>query len=222
MGVLVAELLFRDTSEDSPSSHAERLGQRPATAPESDASLIARLRCGDRSAEETIFLTHYAALVGYARRFTPSVELAEEAAQDSLVRFLGHQRQLSPNLAEEIPHSIPALLRTIVRRHILDQWKHDRRVRRAHEGASAIGTPLGSAHSLELPDIMVERTEVARAIRDAFDALPPRTRLVAMMRWSDGLGRQAIAAELGTSVRTVDAQLYQAADRIRSALRHFR
>jgi len=225
MGMLVAELLFRDANDDASLVRAVPRVRRSAseTDTERDVALVARLQRGDRSAEETIFLLHYAELVRYARRFASSMDAAEDLAQDALVRFLEQQRETSKSAdLVELPRALPAVLRTIVRRQALDRWKHDRRAQRAHDEAWSQGVPLGSATHIALPDVVVEREEVALAIRAAFETLPPRTRLVATMRWSDGLGRQAIAAELDVSVRTVDAQLYQAADHIRRILERFR
>ena len=217
MAMPLAELLFHEGgAHDRDAWHAVDAGVDASR----DAGLIARVRGGDPNATEELFRAYYPALVHYARRFSASLDAAEDLAQDTFVQFFEQQRNAAPT--SELPRSVAAMLRTMVRRRAINEWKHVQRIGRVHEAARADEYPLGAGDAVELPDIAVERAEIVAAVRRAFEALPPRARLIATMRWGDGLGRQEIAAELRVSVRTVDAQLYLVAGRIRESLEPFR
>jgi RNA polymerase sigma-70 factor (ECF subfamily) len=218
MAMPVAELLFGGVQGDDEDGRAtDRRVRMHATVPSSDididADLFARLRRGDPNVAELIFRAQYLPLVRYAVRFCDSADVAEDLVQDALADFLMRRWE-----DEEAVRSVTALLRTMVRRRALNLWKHTHVVARS----AALVEEHDSARTAELPDAMLERAETIAAVRIAFQQLPPRARLIATMRWSDHLGRREIAAELGISVRTVDAQLYLVADRIRESLREFR
>ena len=55
-----------------------------------------------------------------------------------------------------------------------------------------------------------ERDELEHAVERAVDSLPDRCRLIFTMSRNHGLSRGEIAAALGLSVRTVDAQIARA------------
>lgn len=177
-----------------------------------DVALAARLASGDERAFDEVFRYHFGRLTSYVRRFVDSSDVAEDLAQDALVQLWERRASVRPYAP------LAPLLRTIARRAALNRQRHARLVTKIHDGHRDIGETPGGVASHADSERRVTQAEIAQLVQDALHTLSPRVRLVAVMRWMDELGRQDIAAELGVSVRTVDAQLYQAAARIRAVL----
>lgn len=75
----------------------------------------------------------------------------------------------------------------------------------------------------EGPDTEAARTETARLVRAAIDALPVRYREVLALRELEGLSYDEIAAVLGISIGTVESRLHRARARLKRKLeRHVR
>jgi RNA polymerase sigma-70 factor (ECF subfamily) len=176
-----------------------------------DVAFAVRLVAGDASAFDELFRHYFPSLVAYVRRFVDSADTAEDLAQDALIQLWEIRATVRPGV------SLVPLLRTIVRRAALKQLRHLRVVRDTYDMVMTGDEDARGPRA----DAALDTDDVMRAVRAAVMTLPPRIRLVATMRWLDELGRQEIATELGVSVRTVDAQLYQAAVKIRAALRPY-
>jgi RNA polymerase sigma-70 factor, ECF subfamily len=185
-----------------------------------EIALATRILASDTSAFDEVFHRYFPPLVTYVRRFVDSADVAEDLVQDALIHLWEMRETVRPNA------SIVPLLRTIVRRAALKRLRHLRTAERVHELLAASGEASDVLSSTPPTGLVTPLTgthrDVVYAVRQALAALPPRTRLVAVMHWLDGLGRRDIATELGVSVRTVDAQLYQAAGKIRVVLQPYR
>jgi len=203
--------------------HSGRKGESPAdlSAAETHAEaraeilLAAQLHAGVPSAFDDVFHRHFESLVRYVRRFVDSTDVAEDLAQDALIRLWQMRASVYPD------RSLVPLLRTIVRRDALDRIRDLRTADRVRDFLTAAVDANDMVSSIPMPHTMAEREEVARLVRTALGTLPPRTRLVATMYWLDELGRREIARELGVSVRTVDNQVYRAAEKIHRALQPY-
>ena len=66
--------------------------------------------------------------------------------------------------------------------------------------------------------MILERSEMERAIMTAVDALPGKGREIFMLSKVDGLKNREIAEQLGISLKTVEAQMTIAIKRLRKEL----
>jgi RNA polymerase sigma-70 factor (ECF subfamily) len=71
-------------------------------------------------------------------------------------------------------------------------------------------------------DVTVVRKEIVARVAAALDALPPRAREAALLRWNDGLSRQEIADVMGVALGTVKNHLALATETLRTLLADLR
>jgi RNA polymerase sigma-70 factor (ECF subfamily) len=171
-----------------------------------DHDLLDRLRQSDHAAFEALFREHYASLVGVAERMLRRRETAEEIVQDVLLEIWRRRETL---VIEESPR---AYLFRATRNRALNAIRHERLVdRSAHlvrgETLSAPPTSAGAAES-----------EIEEAVRAAVAELPDRCREVFELSRGSGLRYAEIAAVMGISVKTVEAQMGKALRTLRTRL----
>jgi RNA polymerase sigma-70 factor (ECF subfamily) len=205
----------RDSAPDDlgPSGRAGFHVHAAATA---DDELAARVRAGDVLAFEAIFTRYAAALATFAYRYTRSIEQSRDVVQDVFVRVWETRDRFAQR------GSVRGYLYAAVRNHALHDAAHASVEARAADTFLSVDAPpglgIGTARVGESADADLLRAEVAAQVRAALAALPPRARLIAMMRWQDGLSRGDIAEALGISVGTVNKQLTLAARALRARL----
>ena len=189
-------------------------GDSPGDVPaDDDRALLARLRIGadddpDPSAAfDTLFRRWYAPLVGVADRMLRDPAAAEELAQDVLLELWRRRTTLDTG-DEPGPYLIRA-----VRNRALNRLRHGRVAARA---APLIAvdetTPVASPASQAI------ESELAAAIGAAVAALPPGCRQVFLLSRAQGLRYSDIAATLGISPKTVEAQMGRALRLLRARL----
>jgi len=186
----------------------ESAGQRSLT----DAELARRMRLGDEQALEVIFRTYYPGLVGFARRYVKTTEIAEEIVQDLFLKLWSRRGSLG-----EID-SVKTYLFRAARNTALN---HLRRRKLEHEWLEKEGTTITEERSHE-GDEAVTESEVAEAVRAAVDRLPPRCREVFMLSRDGGLTYGEIAKSLGISIKTVETQMGRALKALRESLKVYR
>jgi DNA-directed RNA polymerase specialized sigma24 family protein len=76
----------------------------------------------------------------------------------------------------------------------------------------------GTGPAAPLADHLVETAEVGRRIRRVVDAMPPRTRLAAVLRWDHDMAHKDIAVAMGISIKGVEKLLGVAKSRLREEL----
>jgi len=174
-----------------------------------DRALLDRLRQGDRDAFDAVFRAHYATLVGVAERIVGERAVAEELAQDVMLELWKRHATLT------VDESLRAYLVRAARNRALNHLRHERmKVRTA---------PRAAGDTVTLPDApgnLVEE-ELDAAVREAVRALPERCREVFELSRGQGLRYAEIAAVLGISVKTVEAQMGKALRVLRERLAPF-
>lgn len=186
----------------------ESAGQRTLT----DAELARRMRLGDERALETIFRMYYPGLVGFARRYVKTTEIAEELVQDLFLKVWSRRSSLG-----EID-SVKTYLFRAARNTALN---HLRRRRLEHEWLEKEGTTITEHQTLE-GDEAVTESDITAAVRAAVDRLPPRCREVFMLSRDGGLTYGEIAKSLGISIKTVETQMGRALKALRESLKAYR
>lgn len=78
--------------------------------------------------------------------------------------------------------------------------------------------PVSSQHFAVLDDDLPEDAELAGAVRDAAQSLPPRLRVVLYLTDVEGLSYGQAAKVMGTSAGTVAGEVRRARDRLRDRL----
>lgn len=171
-----------------------------------DRELLDRLRQGDRGAFDTIFREHYPAAVSVAERISGERAVAEEVAQDVMLELWRRRESMS------VDESLRAYIVRAARNRALNHLRHERmKVRTApHAAGPTVSQP-------DAPGRLAE-DEIDEAVRRAVDALPERCREVFELSRGQGLKYAEIAAVLGISVKTVEAQMGKALRTLRERL----
>jgi RNA polymerase sigma-70 factor (ECF subfamily) len=168
--------------------------------------LLERLRQGDEEAFDVVFRANYPPLVGMAEGMLRSRAIAEEVVQDIMLE-LWRRREALP-----IEESLRAYLFRATRNRALNHLRHGRVERLSEPHVAG-----ASAAPATAPATLVEE-EIDVALREAVAALPERCREVFELSRVHGLRYSEIAAALGISVKTVEAQMGKALRTLRERL----
>ena len=181
----------------------------PATFP---VEMRARLVRRDPAALALFFDTFFERVYGYIRRLVPDEHLAEDLTQDV---FLQVQRALASYDPERDPR--PWLF-TIATNKLRDHWRS-----RAHQGRGEASLdheelvgrlPAPSA----APDASLGDEELARAVREAIDALPAGLRVTVLLRLDQGLDFAEIGRILERNEVAARKRYSRALEALREAL----
>ena len=183
----------------------EAFGAEFPRAASRDAELVARVRAGDRSAEEALYRTHVEAVAALAMRLLGRSGDAEDVVQDVFVTALTRIDQLRDG----------ALFRAWLMRITV----HDvhRRFRR-RKLVRALGLDRGADDAgltqLAGPQLDVEQRAELAALDRALSRLPTRERIVWMLRHVEGQELAEIASACEASLATIKRWLARANARI--------
>jgi len=183
-----------------------------AAKPVGDAELVRRIRAGDERALEVVFRSHYAGMASFVQRFVRSPDLAEELVQDVFLKLWTKREQLA---------EIETLRTYLFRAARNTALNYLRRVKLERRWAEEQGTDADPPAAFAADDDTVEQ-EVAAAVKQAIDRLPPRCREIFLMSRDGGLTYAEIARSLDISVKTVETQMGRALKSLRASLHHFR
>lgn len=188
-----------------------RMDEKPAL-PAGDAELVRRIRAGDERALEAVFKAHYAGMASFVQRFVRSHDLAEELVQDVFLKLWSKREQLA-----EIETFRTYLFRA-ARNTALNYLRRAKLERRWREEQGTDDDPPPTFAA----DEGTAEQEVAVAVQEAINRLPPRCREIFLLSRDGGLTYAEIARSLEISVKTVETQMGRALKSLRSSLQHFR
>ncbi len=180
-----------------------------------DEELAARVRAGDSDAFAALFKRYYRAMYALAYNYLRSSDEAEDVAESVWIKVWERRE------AWALRGTVNDYLFTAVRNQAINRLRHQR-IRRelaersAIEGSSpAMGSaPAGAQADLEAQALMA-------AIETAIAQLPPRCREAFVLRRQHGRSLAEIADIMGTSVRTVEAQITKALRLLRERLAEY-
>jgi RNA polymerase sigma-70 factor (ECF subfamily) len=203
--------------------HAPDFGSRPfpaaaAAAPTDDSALVARLRAGDESACESLYLAYHESLWRFAYGYVRSREVAEELVQEAFFALWRGREDY------DLRTCLRAWLYGSVRNLALNHLRHERvvarftdrsadrtstawsaaRVSGEQEAVVAMGVPAPDAQAV------AEAEEIEAALSAALAALPERRRIAMTLRWKHDLSAAEIARVLGTTPESVRVLLSRA------------
>ena len=169
--------------------------------------MTAATETSQRAEFESLFRTHYAALVAFATGMVGSTDAAEDIAQDVFVAVWRRRAEMPPEAVSR------AYLYKAVRHRALNSIRHERIARDAAE------LPDHSFAANADEDLL--HGEVESAVRAAIARLPDRARLMFTLSRDEGLTYAEIASVTGVSVKTVETQMGRALRALRHSLAGF-
>ena len=158
---------------------------------------------------EALFRTYHAPLCGFVHRYVASPESAEDVVQDLFVAIWRNQEQWMSK-GDQIRPS----LYVAARNRALDFLNHGE-VRARHREVMLHVERDGFDAG---PDDVLLYMELMAEVSEAVTRLPERCRLVFSLSRDSNLTNSEIAAMLGVSVKTVEAQMTRALRAIRDQL----
>jgi RNA polymerase sigma-70 factor (ECF subfamily) len=174
--------------------------------------LVRRIREGDERALEVVFRMHFAGMASFVERYVHTPDVAEELVQDIFLKIWTKRTQLA-----EI-ESLKTYLYRAARNQALNYLRRGKLERRWAEEQALEGEPATTFAA----DDDASGSELAAALQEAIDRLPPRCREVFLLSRDGGLTYSEIARALGISIKTVETQMGRGLKALRNALARYR
>jgi RNA polymerase sigma-70 factor (ECF subfamily) len=182
-------------------------GAGGAAASDDDEAIVARIRSGDRSAEEMLYRTYAARVLALTTRLLGARSDAEDATQDAFVIALEKIDRLRDPRA-----LLPWLLQIAV-----SQVRRRFRRRRLLGALGLYGTADdASLESLASPAASPEVRADLAALDRVLATLPAEQRLAWMLRHVEGEELEAVARMCGCSLATVKRRIAAADVQVRA------
>jgi RNA polymerase sigma-70 factor (ECF subfamily) len=170
----------------------------------SDQELMARVGRGEAHAFQILARRHAGRAAALARRILGNDALAEEIAQDALLRVWIAAPRWRPQAA----------FRTWLYRIVVNLCLNAKR--------RPTSLPLGAGDDVADPapraDEQLEQREQDRRLAIAIEALPDRQRAAVVLTYQEGLGNAEAAAVLDTSLSSFEALLVRAKRALRATM----
>ncbi|HEY7336122.1 MAG TPA: sigma-70 family RNA polymerase sigma factor [Bryobacteraceae bacterium] len=177
---------------------------------ESDVQIIEACQQGDSDAFACLFEQHRDKVYSIALRFSGDPATALDLAQDVFVKLLTRIQDFRRGARFE------TWLYRVVVNACLDHQKRKRRFLPFLEEALDSVLPAGET---ALSDLL--REEAQDYVREAVAKLPPRHRMVVVLRYTEDLSYEEIADVLGCSRGTVASRLNRAHKILERRLKRF-
>lgn len=183
--------------------------ERPIQGDAELAHAIARARVGDAEAWGDLYRRFAAAIFRFCRRALPTPEDAEDATIEIFMKVrekLGHYDPGRP---------FSNWLYKVAANHCWDTLRR-RHIRQDLETGDAETLPLESSDSGQLSRLIDEQTN--NGVRSALAQLPPRARMVLVLRYYSDLSYDEIAEALKMPREAVGVTLLRARQQLRRVL----
>lgn len=174
-------------------------------------SLVHRIRGGDVAAFEQLFRELHAPLCEVVDSYVRSQTVAEEIVQDLFLVVWVKREQLRQR-------SIRGYLFASARNRALHYLRHQSVVRRWSSQVDARPEVSGLSQAGPRADEVTESGERRRAVRQAIDRLPVRSRLAFLLRWEHKMSNADVATAMGISIKGVEKLVTIARRHLRAAL----
>jgi RNA polymerase sigma-70 factor (ECF subfamily) len=176
-----------------------------------EKALLARLSDGDREAFDQLVVRYLELLLGYAYYLTGMRDVSEDIAQEVFCWIWDNRLSL------RVRTSLRSYLLAAVRNRALDYLRRDRREAAGRANYARHAEMIDLNNRSSKADDHVTASELASVLDRAIAELPERRREILRLRWQQ-LSHAEIAAALGISVKTVEAQITRAFESLRSSL----
>ena len=180
-------------------------GDRVEPTPEpSDGTVVRAVLTGDVEQYAVLVRRYKDRYARYASRMLGSVDAAEDAVQDALIRAYERLPQCRD------PEKFAGWFFLILRNRCFAERRRDRR----SNGLDQVGEMAASEGS----HASLERKEQARSLEQALLQLTPEQREVFVLKHVEELSYDEIAARVGTGVAALKMRMHRAYDRLRELL----
>jgi RNA polymerase sigma-70 factor (ECF subfamily) len=178
------------------------------TAQHADGCLVARIQGGDLDALGELYQTYHASVYRTALAITRDEKVAEDILQETFLRVYTY--------AHSIDQTVP-----------LGPWLYRVAVNLAYSWARQVKRWLHSFQDVLdrwaspvqwRPELETEDEEWRQILQQAIDALPPRHRVVIILRYLEGLSLKEISYIIDVPEGTVKSRLHYARESIRRVI----
>jgi len=184
-----------------------KMSQSANNVAASDEALLARIASGrDREAFDELFQRHEQAAFSLAHTITGSRHLAEETAQEALLKLW-----TSASLFRGEGTVRAWLLKIVARQSITAIHAMKKARRERDENVSQLAME-------ESPSENLSALELAGALRSSLEKLPELERRLIALHYGCGMSQPEISSELGIPQQTVSYKLTQTLARLRTGL----
>lgn len=171
-----------------------------------DRRLLSLFRSGDEDAFRTLFTRWRGPLVWFVYNIIGSWDDAEDICQDTFATLW--QKRGTIDIDKKINTFIFLIAKQLT-------WKHIRKNRLVGD----VHTDAMPDHNLDLsPEEIIQSQEVEMLVRYAIDRLPPRTREIFDIYFTEGLSYEEIAHRLDINTDNVKAKIHLARTKIRDMI----
>lgn len=179
----------------------------PADPDRLNELLLRVASAGDREAFNALFAFFAPRIKGYLMRIGAPADLAEDLAQEAMLKVWRKARLFDPAKA-----SASTWIFTIARNLRIDA------ARRAAKPALDAEDPAFNPEEEPRADVMIERADRDEKIRAAFQSLPPAQYEVVRLHFIEDAPHSEIAERLNLPLGTVKSRLRLAFEKIRKEL----
>jgi RNA polymerase sigma-70 factor (ECF subfamily) len=194
------------------------LDDAPATRPDvqqhaAAAALMARAARGERAAWHELYRGYKDYVFRTAVRYLGDEAAAADVTQDVFVALFQRAGQYHPGAR------FTTFLFRVVANRCLNERARAHSRRRDPGGSDSRALAQVEAAEGSRPDVELAAREDRERVRAAILALPERQRLAVILSRYEGLGYEAIAEAMDTSVSTVESLLFRARRGLADTLR---
>lgn len=176
----------------------------------SDSALVGRIREGDEIAFELLFRSYYLRLCRFTLYLIRDFSDSEQLVQDVFLNVWQMRAHWSPR------GTVRSYLYRAARNQALNYLRH-KQIAGSIEDIESQSAEIAQAGLEE----DYERKELAVAVQQATELLPPQCRLVFALHRQDGLTYSEIADVLGISTKTVETHIGRALKTLRKILKPY-
>lgn len=184
---------------------------RVAEAEPSDEGLLAGMALGEQAAAVTFVRRYQRRVFGLAYSMTGDTGVAEDVAQEAMVRVWKHAPVFDPRRG-----SVTSWVLTITRNLAIDAL----RLRRAVPTDPDDFTVAALRSNEHNPEDAAGRGDVRRTVRDALEVLPPEQRRAVVLAAVYGRTALEISESEGIPLGTAKTRIRTALIRLRAAIEH--
>ena len=174
-----------------------------------DAQLMLKFKEGDKKSLEELMEKYQKLVINTAYRLIGDRTEAEDIAQEVFLRVYNRSRSYKPQA------KFSTWLLKITKNLCLNRLRGKRRhpvvsldsLVETEEGKVLRDIP---APAQARPDVLLERKELQKLIKESIDSLPPKQRMVVVLAKYDNLPYREIARVMGCSVTAVKLRLHRA------------
>lgn len=179
-----------------------------------DIQLIATMAQGDERAAAALYDRHGASMYGLALRMVGEPADAEDVVLDAFA-----QAWRDAVRYETSRGSVLGWLTTITRTRSLDLIRaRGRRAKMTDTAMATLDEPAAMGSGFAAPDVHVQDTERAVAVKSALDQLPVPQRLAIELAFFEGLTHHEVADRLSEPLGTVKTRIRLGMQKLRDAL----